>query len=70
MKALSEQTQNEAIQSWHERAYAYNQLIERWSIFTQMAKRLLDFLPKDFDEHALDIAGGRGLLSGCCFLQQ
>ena len=55
--------QNEVILSWHERAHAYHQLIERWPIFTNMANRLLDYLPDDFNGHALDIAGGSGLVA-------
>jgi len=63
MKKSTQLRQDNVIQSWHERAHAYNRLIDRWPIFTQMANRLLDFLPENFDGHALDIAGGSGLLS-------
>jgi len=63
MKPLSKQDQNEIIQSWHERAGAYDQLIQRWPIFNNMVSRLLEFLPNDFDGHALDIAAGTGLLA-------
>ena len=63
MKASAELQQNEIIQSWHERAHKYQQLTERWPIFTNMANRLLDYLPNEFNGHALDIAGGSGLLA-------
>lgn len=56
-------TQDEVIQSWHERAHAYDDLIKRWPIFTDMVERLLEFLPNNFDGHALDIGGGSGLLT-------
>ncbi len=63
MNNLSEQTQDDVIRSWHDRAHAYNLLIERWPIFTNMVSRLLEFIPKEFDGHALDIGGGSGLLA-------
>ncbi len=56
-------TQEDVVHSWHVRADAYNALIGRWSIFTDMVERLLDFAPKEFSGHALDIAGGSGLLA-------
>ena len=56
-------TQDEVINSWHVRARAYDKLIKRWPIFTNMVNRLLEFIPEDFDGHALDIAGGSGLLA-------
>ncbi len=51
------------VDSWHSRALAYNELIARWPLFTQMADQLIDALPDDFSGHALDLAGGSGLLS-------
>jgi trans-aconitate methyltransferase len=59
----SEPTQDEVIQSWHDRAHAYDNLIQRWPIFTELVRRLLEFLPNKFDGHALDIGGGSGLLT-------
>ena len=64
MNNPSEHTQDDVIGSWHARAHAYDKLIGRWPIFTSMVNRLLEFIPKEFDGHALDIAGGSGLLSG------
>ncbi|QMU60844.1 MAG: methyltransferase domain-containing protein [Gammaproteobacteria bacterium] len=63
MNNSPESIQNDVIHSWHIRAHAYVQLIERWPIFTHMVARLLAFIPKEFDGHALDIAGGSGLVS-------
>ena len=63
MNTPTEPSQDEIIRSWHKRAHAYNKLIERWPIFTDMANRLLEYLPDGFQGHALDIAGGSGLLS-------
>ena len=63
MNNPSEPTQDDVIRSWHVRAHAYDKLIGRWSIFTYMIDRLLEFIPKEFDGHALDIAGGSGLLA-------
>ncbi len=63
MNNLSEPTQAEIIRSWHVRAHAYDNLIGRWPIFTSMADRLIECIPKDFDGHALDIGGGSGLLA-------
>jgi len=56
-------TQDEVINSWHVRARAYDKLIKRWPIFTNMVNRLLEFIPEEFVGHALDIAGGSGLLA-------
>ena len=58
-----EPTQDDVIRSWHVRAHDYDKLIERWPIFTYMVDRLLEFIPKEFDGHALDIGGGSGLLA-------
>ena len=63
MNHPSEPTLDEVIHSWHVRAHAYNKLIERWPIFTDMVERLLEFIPNDFNGYALDIAGGSGLLA-------
>ena len=63
MNNPTEPTQDDVIRSWHDRSHAYDKLIKRWPIFTDMAGRLLEFLPKEFDGHALDIAGGSGLLA-------
>ena len=65
MGSSIESTQEDIIQSWHKRAHAYNQLIKRWPIFTDMASRLIEYIPNNFGGHALDIAGGSGLLSKC-----
>ncbi len=58
-----EPSEDEIIRSWHVRARAYDDLIGRWSIFTEMVDRLIDLIPSDFAGHALDIGGGSGLLS-------
>ena len=58
-----ESIEDDIIRSWHERAHAYNKLIDRWPVFTQMVNRLLACMPEEFNGHALDIAGGSGLLS-------
>ena len=63
MNNPAEPTQDDVIRSWHDRAHAYDNLIKRWPVFTDMAGRLLEILPKEFDGHALDIAGGSGLLA-------
>jgi trans-aconitate methyltransferase len=63
MKISPQLTQKKVIRSWHARADAYNELIERWPIFTHMVNRLLEFIPKEFEGHALDIGGGSGLLA-------
>ena len=63
MNNTSQPTQDDIILSWHVRAHAYDKLIGRWSIFSSMVDRLLEFIPKEFDGHALDIAGGSGLLA-------
>lgn len=65
MNSLGRPAQDEIISSWHERADAYNKLIQRWPIFTDMANRLINFIPNNFNGHAIDIAGGSGLLSEC-----
>ena len=63
MNNPSEPTQDDVIRSLNVRAHAYDKLIERWPIFTCMVERLLDFIPKKFDGHAIDIGGGSGLLA-------
>ncbi len=63
MNSPPEPVHDNVIRSWHVRAHAYNKLIERWTIFTEMVGRLLEFIPKEFDGHALDIGGGSGLLA-------
>lgn len=63
MNKPSEPTQDEVTQSWHERAHAYDNLIKRWPIFTELVGRLLELLPNNFDGHAIDIGGGSGLLT-------
>ena len=63
MSNPSESTQDDVIRSWHARARAYDKLIGRWPIFTFMVDRLLEFMPNEFDGHALDIGGGSGLLA-------
>lgn len=63
MNIRSELSQDDVIHSWHIRANAYDKLIKRWPIFTNMVDRLLNYIPKDFDGHALDIGGGSGLLA-------
>lgn len=51
------------IQSWHGKAKAYHARTRRWSIFTTLAERLIDFFPENFDGCVLDLAGGGGLVS-------
>lgn len=63
MNNQSEPTQEDVVRSWHTRARAYDKIIERWPIFTNMVGRLLEIIPKNFDGHALDIGGGSGLLA-------
>ena len=63
MNNLCEPTQEEVIQSWNDRAHAYDNLIRRWPIFTSMADRLLECISSDFNGHALDIGGGSGLVA-------
>ena len=63
MNYPSESTQNDVIYNWHVRPHAYDKLIERRPIFTNMVDRLVEFVPKEFDGHALDIAAGSGLLA-------
>jgi len=57
------QRTNVIVNSWHSRAVAYDALISRWPLFTEMADKLIDALPGGFVGHALDLAGGSGLLS-------
>ena len=59
----TEPTQEDVIHSWHMRAHAYDKLIERWPIFTNMVDRLLEFIPEKFDGNVFDIGGGTGLLA-------
>lgn len=63
MSKPEEPSEDAIISSWHVRARAYDDLIGRWSIFTEMAERLIDLIPRDFAGHALDIGGGSGLLA-------
>jgi len=51
------------VNSWHNRAVAYDAFISRWPLFTDMADQLVDSLPDDYSGHTLDLAGGSGLLS-------
>ena len=50
-------------QSWHERAAAYHRLIASWPIFSCLADRLIDLVPKPFHGTALDLAAGSGLVA-------
>ena len=53
------------IQSWQDRASAYLQFTEQWSLFPQLANRLVDLIPVPFSGTALDLAAGAGLVSAC-----
>ncbi len=63
MNNLTESTEEDVIRSWHDRAQAYDNLIGRWPIFTSMADRLLECIFEEFNGHALDLAGGTGLVA-------
>ena len=54
---------SDIIRSWNTRAYAYDNIVSRWPIFTQMADRLIDLVQADFNGHTLDIGGGSGLVA-------
>jgi SAM-dependent methyltransferase len=62
-------TDEQIIHSWEERARVYQQFTEQWSLFPQLANRLVDLIPAPFSGTAIDLAAGAGLVSGC-FLQR
>ena len=55
--------EQQIIDSWQERARAYQELTERWSIFGRLAERLIDLLPSPVEGPLIDLAAGAGLLS-------
>lgn len=55
--------EQQIIDSWQERARAYQELTERWSIFGRLAERLIDLLPSPLEGPVIDLAAGAGLLS-------
>ena len=57
--------EQEIIQSWQDRARAYQQFTEQWSLFPQLANRLVDLIPVPFSGTAIDLAAGAGLVSAC-----
>ena len=61
----AEGNEQEIIQSWQDRASAYQQFTEQWSLFPQLANRLVDLIPVPFSGTAIDLAAGAGLVSAC-----
>jgi SAM-dependent methyltransferase len=59
---MSDLQQEKIINSWHERADAYERLIGRYRIFTDMAMTLVRLVEKS-DAIVLDLAAGTGLVS-------
>ena len=55
--------EQQIIDSWQERARAYQELTDRWSIFGRLAERLIDLLPSPVEGPVIDLAAGAGLLS-------
>lgn len=53
------------VQSWQDRARVYQQFTEQWSLFPQLADRLVDLIPVPFSGMAIDLAAGAGLVSTC-----
>ena len=58
-----ETQEQQIIDSWQERARAYQGLTEHWPIFGRLADRLIDLLPSPVESPVLDLAAGAGLLS-------
>ena len=70
MKQASQEKQAESneqaiIQSWQDRALAYQQFAEQWSLFPRLASRLVDLIPASFSGIVIDLAAGTGLVSAC-----
>lgn len=57
--------EHEIIQSWQDRAHAYQQFTKQWALFPQLANRLVDCIPGPFRGTAIDLAAGAGLVSVC-----
>ena len=55
--------EQQIIDFWQERAHAYQGLTEHWSIFGQLADRLIALLPSSVESPVIDLAAGTGLLS-------
>lgn len=51
------------IRGWQDRAHVYQQFTERWSLFPQLANRLVDLIPAPFSGTVIDLATGAGLVS-------
>ena len=62
-RLLVAQNLNQSWQIWHERAAAYHHLIASWPIFSCLADRLIDRVPKPFHGTAIDLATGSGLVT-------
>lgn len=58
-----ETQEQQIIDSWQERACAYQGLTEHWSIFDRLADRLIDLLPSPVESPIIDLAAGAGLVS-------
>ena len=61
--AVMDSREQQIIDSWQERARAYQELTDRWSIFGRLAERLIDLLPSPVEGPIIDLAAGAGLLS-------
>ena len=59
---MSDLQREKVIDSWHERADAYENLVSRYRIFTDMAMTLVQLIEKN-DVTVLDLAAGTGLVS-------
>ena len=55
----------QVIQSWQDRAQAYQTITERYPLFGQLSERLVDLLPAAFSGTLIDLAAGTGLSTEC-----
>lgn len=55
----------QVIQSWQDRAQAYQTVTEHYPLFSQLSERLVDLLPAPFTGTLIDLAAGAGLSSVC-----
>jgi len=62
---MTEEKRKQTVASWHLRANAYENLINHYRIFTDMAMGLIEFVEKHKtnDLHIIDLAAGTGLVS-------